>query len=251
MSQTPYAETRDPMAVHASRAIYFDHLKADPYGFENEIYYWKGEDKFVFWMLGVSVVGLLAIFSAQFMGYVAPLNSYTYLLFGVWIAVELVGKVIFSYVVQEMEVKINYVRKLGLRPWRKLKTYVIPFLLVSLFGLEKGSTSTVAAVAALFFLDILKTIGTGVGTRLEDEYHCFAMPSCHGIDSKIAPYTLRYDILEDLMRFLVYLAVYCVVRQGFHSGSYSEPYQRVWRWTCGTCRNAIRKAQISSQIPLV
>lgn len=204
MSELSNTATRDPMAVHASRAIYFDHLKKDPYGLKNETYHWKGEDTFVFWMLGISLVALTSLFTAQFLGYTQPLNIYTYLAFAVWIAIELIGKTICSYVVQEYQVKINYVRKLGLRPWKKLKTYVIPIVLVSLFGLEKGSASTVTAVAVLFFLDILKTIGT--------EWHQirrrvpllrYAFVSWDRLEDR--PYTLRYDILEDVMRFMVYL----------------------------------------------
>lgn len=204
MSEVPYSETRDPMAVHASRAIYFEHLKNDPYGFNNDVYYWKGEDKFVFWMLGLCLVGLAGIFTAQAVGYAQPLSLYTYALFAIWIGIELVGKAICSYIVQEKKVKINYVRKLGLRPWRKLKTYVIPFLLVSLFGLEKGATSTVTAVAVLFFLDILKTIGTEWHViRRQVPLFRYAFVSWDRLEDR--PYTLRYDILEDLMRFLVYL----------------------------------------------
>ena len=204
MSDKPYAETRDPMAVHASRAVYFEHLKRDPYGFNNKTYYWKGEDTFIFWMLGICLTGISGILTAQYLGYATPVSSYTYLLFAMWISVELVGKVICSYIVQEWHVKINYVRKLGLRPWRKLKTYLIPFLLISVFGLEKGSSSTITAVAMLFFLDILKTIGTEWNQiRKRVPVLRYAFVSWDRLEDR--PYTLRYDILEDLLRFLVYL----------------------------------------------
>ena len=40
----------DPMEVHASRALYFERLQADPYGFENPAYDWEQDTRFALWV---------------------------------------------------------------------------------------------------------------------------------------------------------------------------------------------------------
>ncbi|HJP02275.1 MAG TPA: hypothetical protein QF764_10945 [Planctomycetota bacterium] len=38
------------MEVHASRALYFERLQADPYGFENPAYDWEQDTRFALWV---------------------------------------------------------------------------------------------------------------------------------------------------------------------------------------------------------
>ena len=38
------------MEVHASRALYFERLQADPYGFETPAYDWEQDTRFALWV---------------------------------------------------------------------------------------------------------------------------------------------------------------------------------------------------------
>lgn len=202
-------DTENPMAVHSSRERYFQALRADPYGLENKNYDWEGENRFVMWVGPMAILGVALTFLAQYLGYASAISVYTYALFGIWIVVELIGKLIFSWAILRFSIKINYVRKLGLRPWRKLKTYVIPLMLIGILGLEKGSGGEVAAVIMFTFLDVLKTIGTEWNViRRKVPVLKRAFLSWDRIEDR--PYTLRYDIMEDLLRFLVYLPFICL-----------------------------------------
>lgn len=197
------------MDVHASREIYFKALHADPYGLENEKYDWSGENRFVAVVGPLAILGVLAVMAAQYFGYASAISPYTYALFAIWIIVELIGKLIFSWAILRYDIRINYVRKLGLRPWRKLKTYVIPLMLIGIFGLEKGSGGEVVAVIMFTFLDVLKTIGTEWNVlRRKIPVLKRAFLSWDRIEDR--PYTLRYDIMEDVLRFLVYLPFICL-----------------------------------------
>ncbi len=194
----------DPMAVHSSRAVYFRVLHADPYGLKNENYDWKEEDKFVAWVLPVAMLGALIVWILQYLGKLDPVSGYTYAVFVAWVGIELLGKYIFSTAILKYNIKINYVRKLALRPWRKLKTYVIPLIVVGIIGLEPTSSSTIAAVLLFFFLDIQKTIFTEwnpIRRKFKLLRHAFV--SWDRLEDR--PYTMRYDILEDILRFVVYL----------------------------------------------
>ena len=199
----------DPMDVHSSRDLYFEVLHKDPYGLDNESYDWSGEDKFVAWMLPAMLLGCIGVWVAQAMGVLGSVGVYAYAMFFTWIGIELIGKYIFSSAILRYNIRINYIRKLALRPWRKLKTYVIPLLLSGAFGLEHAATSAIAGVLIFFFMDILKTIFTEwnqVRRRSPLLKHSFL--AWDRIEDR--PYTLRYDILEDLFRFIVYLPFICI-----------------------------------------
>lgn len=199
----------DPMDVHSSRKLYFKVLHKDPYGLDNKSYDWSGEDKFVAWMLPTMVLGCIGVWVSQYMGLLGSVGAYSYAMFFTWIGVELFGKYLFSSAILKFNIKINYIRKLALRPWRKLKTYVIPLLLSGAFGLEQAATSAIAGVLIFFFMDILKTIFTEwnqIRRRVPVLKHAFL--SWDRIEDR--PYTLRYDILEDLFRFIVYLPFICI-----------------------------------------
>lgn len=199
----------DPMDVHKSRSIYFKVLHSDPYGFKNSSYDWRGEDKFVAVLMPLALLGCAAVWILQGLGIMGPVSSYAYAMFVAWVGVELVGKYFFSTCILRFNIKINYIRKLALRPWRKLKTYVIPLILTGALGLADSESSVIAGVLIFFFLDILKTIFTEwnqIRRRVPILRHAFL--SWDRLEDR--PYTLRYDILEDLMRFLVYLPFICI-----------------------------------------
>lgn len=186
-----------PMNVHRSNRAYFAALHADPYGFENSAYHWRGEDQFLA-VLGpfYLIVGLGTLSLGQ-MGLIAPLNLASVYVFGASAVLELLGKVLCAYLVRNWNVKINYVRKLGLRPWRKLSAFIIPFFVTAGDGLF---TDTVF----LFCLSQFKTMAM--------EWHYirrrvfllrYAFVAWDRLEDR--PYTLRYGLLEDILRFLVYI----------------------------------------------
>ncbi len=207
------ANLDDPMAVHASREIYFKALHADPYGLENKAYDWTGEDRFVAWVGSLAILGVSVVTYLQSLGIAPAISPYTYALFFAWIFVEIAGKLLFSWAILKFNIKINYVRKLALRPWRKLKSYVIPLMLVGVFGLEKGGSSSVIAVVMLTFLDVLKTILTEWNViRRKVPVLKKAFLAWDRIEDR--PYTLRFDVLEDVLRFIVYLPFICIFGKG-------------------------------------
>ena len=194
----------EPMLVHKSKDLYFNVLDSDPYGFENPSYDWTEENKFVKWFLAFAIVGLIAALTLQSVGILGPLCKTAYGVFVAWIFVELLGKFLFSIAIFKYRIKINYVRKLALRPWRKLKTYVIPLIVVGLLGVPDSASSAVAGVVIFFFLDLLKTMLTEWHViRRKSTFLSRAFVSWDRLEDR--PYTLRYDILEDVLRFFVYL----------------------------------------------
>ncbi len=202
-------DPESPMAVHASRETYFAALHADPYGLENPHYNWSGENRFVAWAASMAAVVVATIACLQALGIAAPISGYTYALFVAWIFVEIAGKLIFSWAILRFNIKINYVRKLALRPWRKLKSYVIPLMLVGIFGLEKGGNSSIIAVVMLTSLDVLKTIVTEWNViRRKVPILKRAFLAWDRLEDR--PYTLRFDVLEDVLRFIVYLPFICI-----------------------------------------
>ncbi len=124
------------------------------------------------------------------------MTTYYVFLFAVFI--ELLGKVVCAYIVRNYKVKINYVRKLALRPWRKLKIYIISLFFVI------DSSGTIAAIMMLFCLDQMKTILTEWNViRRRIPILAYAFVAWDRLEDR--PYTLRYDMLEDILRFAVYL----------------------------------------------
>ena len=119
----------DPMAVHSGRKVYFEHLEADPYGFNDAAYDWPQDTRFALataafyatvlcGVLGMVRAGILPTFNPESLGYFA---GALVLLF--------VGKCFFSWLVLHFRIKVNYVRKLGLRPWKKLAAFVVPIVI--------------------------------------------------------------------------------------------------------------------------
>ena len=187
----------NPMEVHSSRERYFALLKRDPWGFANRAFDWRGEDRFV------AVVGpayLLLIATTLYLsltGHISSLNVESYVYFALATIVMFAGKLLCSFVVQRWQVKINYVRKLGLRPWKKLTAFVIPFLVT------KGEGS-IPDTIILFSLLQLVTIGTEWhAIRRRVPLFRYAFLSWDRLEDR--PYSMRYDLLEDVLRFLVYL----------------------------------------------
>ncbi len=187
----------ETMKVHSSRAKYFATLRRDPYGFKNPNYNWKGENKFVlisslFYLSGIS---LFLLFEQYYD--VCLVTDTVYYVFLFAVLIELLGKIIFSYLIQNWHIKINYIRKLAIRPWRKLKIYVI-----SLFFLV-GGMGTIPVIFMLFCLDQMKTILTEWNViRRHVPIFAYAFVSWDRLEDR--PYTLRYDMMEDLLRFMVY-----------------------------------------------
>jgi len=210
----------DPMAVHSSREMYFRVLLDDPSGLKNETYDWKEENKFVAWVLPFAMGGTIALMLAQYfqwaipgLGTMPPVSPYLYGAFFLWIGFELLGKFIFSIMILKYRIKINYVRKLALRPWRKLKTYVIPLILTGILGLAESSSGAISAVLLFFFLDIQKTIFTEWNPiRRRSKFLRQAFVSWDRLEDR--PYTMRYDILEDILRFAVYLPFIVIFGKG-------------------------------------
>ncbi len=185
------------MKVHSSRAKYFANLRRDPYGFKNPTYNWEGENKFVlissfFYLSGI----ILFLLWEQYYN-VQYITKTVFFVFLFAVFIEVLGKIIFAYVIQKYHVKINYIRKLAIRPWRKLKIYVISIFFVL------GGMGTIPVILMLFFLDQMKTILTEWNViRRRVPILAYAFVSWDRLEDR--PYTLRYDMMEDLLRFLVY-----------------------------------------------
>lgn len=188
----------DTMSVHSSRPKYFASLRRDPYGFNNKTYNWKGEDQFVLVSALFYIVGFFSILLLEYKQIVAPIDNLIYLAFSMSIVIEIVGKLFFSFCIQQYKIKINYIRKLAIRPWRKLKIYVI-----TLFFMVDGKNA-VHIITLLFCLDQMKTILTEWNVvRRKIPFLAYAFVAWDRLEDR--PYTLRYDMLEDILRFAVYL----------------------------------------------
>ena len=187
----------DTMEVHSSREKYFSTLAADPYGLENKEYYWKGEDTFVFISMVFYLAGILVILLLGQYNYIPKIGADIYYIFLAAVAIEVLGKTFFSYVIQNFHVKINYIRKLAIRPWRSLKIYVI-----GLFFVVAGKDA-LHIILMLFCLDQMKTIMTEWNViRRRVPILAYAFVAWDRLEDR--PYTLRYDMLEDILRFAVY-----------------------------------------------
>lgn len=186
------------MTAHNSRETYFKTLFSDPYGFKNKTYDWNGENRFVVFALAVYTVGISALLYLEYKGVIPNIDPVIYYAFLFAVFIEILGKVIFSWCIHRFKIKINYIRKLALRPWRKLKIYVI-----TLFFVVSGKDA-VHIICMLFFLDQMKTIFTEWNViRRRVPILAYAFVAWDRIEDR--PYTLRYDMLEDTLRFIVYL----------------------------------------------
>lgn len=185
------------MQIHESRSRYFARLEADPWGFADPTNDWSGEDRFVA-VTGPAYLLVLAItILLSHQGVIPQLNAVSFIYFFAAQAFGLLGKAICSYLVLRFKIKINYVRKLGLRPWRKLTAFVIPLLV------SKGGQA-IPDVCALFALGQLVTIMTEWHViRRRVGFLRYSFLSWDRIEDR--PYSMRYDLLEDVFRFLVYL----------------------------------------------
>ena len=185
------------MKIHESRAGYFARLRADPWGFADSSMNWTGEDRFVA-VVGPAYLLVLALtFELSRQGITPQLNAISFVYFFAAQAFGLLGKILCSYLVLRYKIKINYVRKLGLRPWRKLTAFVIPLLV------SKGGQA-IPDVCAVFAMGQLLTILTEWhAIRRRVRFLRYAFLSWDRLEDR--PYSMRYDLLEDVFRFLVYL----------------------------------------------
>ena len=123
MAQDPANRNKapNPMDIHDDLDEYFRVLHDDPYGLKNTEYNWNGEDRFV-GVVGVAylLIALGMLFASQ-SGLIPTLNFNAFLFFCAASVFELGGKIFCSHLVLKYDIRINYVRKLGLRPWRKLQ----------------------------------------------------------------------------------------------------------------------------------
>ena len=185
------------MKDHACRNTYFKALERDPYGFNNPSYHWQGEDKFIVISSVFYLSGIIIVLCLEWVEWMPPIDSRIYYIFAISIVIEILGKILSAYAVRNFKIKINYVRKLALRPWRKLKIYII-----SLFFVLQ-SADAVHVILMLFCLDQMKTIITEWNViRRKVPVLAYAFVSWDRLEDR--PYTLRYDMLEDIFRFVVY-----------------------------------------------
>ncbi|MAB80252.1 MAG: hypothetical protein CMJ89_12940 [Planctomycetes bacterium] len=191
------------MEIHENLDEYFRILHEDPYGLENPDYNWAGENRFV------AVAGTAYFFLALSMvvasseGLIPTLSFPAFIFFLVAVVFELLGKVICAHLVLRYNIRINFTRKLGLRPWRKLQAFVIPFFFVT------GDKILIDTVF-LFSLGQLKTIITEWNVvRRQVPILRFAFVSWDRLEDR--PYSMRYDMIEDVLRFLVYIPFVALV----------------------------------------
>jgi dolichol kinase len=186
----------DPMEIHASREVYFSHLARDPYGF-NSGYEWDGDTRFMVATVAFYVAVLAVTIGLTQNGILPAFNPYSLAYFFVAVIGLFLGKVFFSWLVLRWNIKINYVRKLGLRPWKKLIAFVVPLLVT------KGD-SVVTDWVMLFAVGCLVGLFTeSYFFRKRVPLFAYAYVSWDRIEDR--PYSMRYDQIEDLFRFAIYL----------------------------------------------
>lgn len=196
-TSTPVFDSARPMDVHSSPDHYFRLLDSDPWGFETPHFDWSGEDRFVA-AVGPAYLAIIALTCfLSFAGHISALNPESYIYFALATVFGFLGKLICSHAVRRWRLKINYVRKLGLRPWKKLTAFVIPFLVTQGAG-------SIPDTIILFSLVQLVTIATEWHViRRRSRLFRFAFLSWDRLEDR--PYSMRYDLLEDVLRFLIYL----------------------------------------------
>ena len=187
----------DPMEVHQSRERYFTALKSDPWGFRNPAYNWSEENRFVIWIIAFYLFVLLAVTWLVHAGALPAFNPSTLPYFFAGLLLLYVGKFMCSWLVLFRDVKINYVRKLGLRPWKKLVAFLVPLFVT------RGE-SVITDWVVLFSLQCLVGVFTEWNvTRRKAKALAFAYLSWDRLEDR--PYSMRYDQVEDLFRFAIYL----------------------------------------------
>jgi len=185
------------MAVHASREVYFNHLRRDPYGFEDPAYEWAHDTRFAMAAIAFYAAVLATTYALVQSSVLPAFNPGVLPYFGIGLGLLFVGKVLFSWMVLRWKVKINYVRKLGLRPWKKLVAFVVPLLIT------RGE-SLVTDWIVLFAIQSLSGLLTeSYFARRRVKLLAYAYVSWDRIEDR--PYSMRYDQIEDLLRFAVYL----------------------------------------------
>jgi len=185
------------MAVHANRAVYFDHLARDPYGFEDPAYDWKQDTRFA---VATATFYALVLTSTYFLVQASVLPSFnpvTLVYFSAALGLLFVGKCFFSWLVLRWKVKINYVRKLGLRPWKKMIAFVVPLLIT------KGSSVVTDWVVLFAVQSLVGLLTESYFFRYRIRMFAYAYVSWDRIEDR--PYSMRYDQIEDLLRFAIYL----------------------------------------------
>ncbi len=185
------------MDVHASRKDYFARLEADPYGFNNKAYAWKHDTHFALVVCALYCVVLTTTYGLIRASVLPAFNPMSLPYFAAGLGLLFLGKLFFAWLVLRFRIKINYVRKLGLRPWKKLIAFVVPLMIT------RGE-SVVTDWIVLFSLQ-------GLGGLLTESYvarrhvrlFAYAYVSWDRIEDR--PYSMRYDQIEDILRFLIYL----------------------------------------------
>ncbi|MGE4619373.1 MAG: hypothetical protein AAEJ04_06130 [Planctomycetota bacterium] len=192
-----------PMDIHEDLDVYFKVLHQDPYGLENQNYDWSGEDRFVA-IAGTAYFLIAAgMVLASQQGIIPGLSYPAFIFFIAASIFELLGKIFCSHLVLKYNIRINFVRKLGLRPWRKLQAFVIPFFFVA------GDKILIDTVF-LFSLGQLKIIFTEWNViRRHVPIFRFAFVSWDRLEDR--PYSMRYDMIEDILRFLIYIPFIAIV----------------------------------------
>ncbi len=113
------------------------------------------------------------------LGTLPPFNPEALLYFFVALVFLFIGKCFFSWLVLRWKIKINYVRKLGLRPWKKLAAFVIPLVIT------KGET-VITDWIVLFSVGALTGLLTESYWGKESVADSLPMHMSLGIGSKIA-----------------------------------------------------------------
>ena len=187
----------DPMEVHASREVYFKRLRADPYGFNNPAYDWQQDTRFALAVGGFYGLVLAVTFGMVQASVLPAFNPATLPYFGAALCLLLLGKTLFAWMVLRWSIKINYVRKLGLRPWKKMIAFVVPLLITQ-------GQSVVTDWIVLFSIQGLSGLLTeSYAVRRRVKLFAYAYVSWDRIEDR--PYSMRYDQIEDILRFAIYL----------------------------------------------
>jgi len=192
-----------PMEIHEDLDKYFRVLHEDPYGLENPDYDWKGENWFVAVAGPVYLLIAAGMVLASSEGLIPTLSLPAFIFFIAAAVFELLGKIFCAHLVLRYNIRINFVRKLGLRPWRKLQAFIIPFFFVT-------GDKILIDTMFLFSLGQLKTIATEWNViRRQVPIFRFAFVSWDRLEDR--PYSMRYDMIEDALRFLIYIPFIALV----------------------------------------
>lgn len=187
----------NPMDVHASREHYFARLEADPYGFRNPAYAWEHDTRFALVVGSLYLLILGCTYGLVQVSVLPAFNPVALPYFAIGLVLLFLGKLFFAWLVLRYRIKINYVRKLGLRPWKKLIAFVVPLLIT------RGE-SVVTDWIVLFSVQGLSGLLTeSYVMRARVKLFAYAYVSWDRLEDR--PYSMRYDQLEDILRFWIYL----------------------------------------------